>query len=108
MGDRANVILRARGEQVCLYTHWGGSELHGTVRAALKRGEGRWEDFPYLARIIFCQMVAGHEMETTGFGISQLPCEASYKDLTIDVDRGIVSTKGSEPMSFAAFIRSAN
>lgn len=66
MGDRANVHVAG----VYLYTHWGGSELPETVRRALIRGEERWQDEPYLARIIFCEMVGENVKGTTGYGIS--------------------------------------
>jgi len=54
MGDRANVYIREDNDHgVYLYTHWGGYELPEVVRRALARGESRWSDAPYLARIVF-------------------------------------------------------
>lgn len=71
MGDRASVYIREDATRgVFLYTHWGGTELPQTVQAALKRGRERWNDAPYLARIVFCEMVKGVEMDLTGYGIS--------------------------------------
>ncbi len=75
MGDRGNVFFVDGGsakqlEGIYMYTHWTGSVLPATVRAALVRGRGRWGDSQYLARIIFCELVAESVMEETGFGLS--------------------------------------
>jgi len=71
MGDRGNIIVNQDGGGlVYLYTHWTGYRLHDDLRSALIRGEDRWDDVPYLTRIIFSEMTKGQEMETTGFGIS--------------------------------------
>lgn len=69
MGDRGNVVVRENGQEVWLYSHWDGSRLPEIVASALKRGNDRWDDAPYLARIIFSEMTKGSEMETRGYGI---------------------------------------
>lgn len=68
MGDRANVVIKDGDEAVCLYTHWNGTALPEVLRKAMTRGQQRWDDSSYLARIIFCDMVEGKERELTGFG----------------------------------------
>lgn len=85
MGDRANVVLKENDEQVCLYTHWDGTELPETVRRALVRGKSRWDDFQYLGRIVFCEMVKGREMELTGYGLSAVPHDGENRVIEIDV-----------------------
>jgi len=82
MGDRGNICMKMEdGGQVFFYSHWGGYALPETLKAALIRARGtkadggrfingRWDDEPYLARIIFNEMTKGDEMETSGFGIS--------------------------------------
>lgn len=95
MGDRGNVFVVDRYGQddeqplrgVYLYTHWGGSELHDIVKAALARGSDRWDDGPYLARIIFCEMVAGDVHGTTGYGIALSPPDNEHAILVVDVGR---------------------
>ena len=87
MGDRANVALlqrtrRDEAEFVVLYTHWGGSELLGTVQAAIKR-EARWDDEAYLARIILNEM-QGDDRGETGFGISTALCDNEHAIIVID------------------------
>lgn len=66
MGDRGQVFVKDVG--VYLYTHWGATGLVEVVREAIAR-RLRWDDPEYLARIVFCEMVAGHERDETGFGI---------------------------------------
>jgi hypothetical protein len=84
MGDRANVYIReAENLGVYLYTHWGGTELPEVVRVALARKE-RWDDAPYLARIVFCEMVKGSESDPTGYGISASLCDNSYPIIVLD------------------------
>ena len=69
MGDRVNVQIVDGGKRVNLYSHWGGSDMPETVRVALAKRQ-RWTDGAYLARIIFCTMIAGDVDGETGFGIS--------------------------------------
>jgi hypothetical protein len=74
MGDRANIVVRdryAKGEReaVFLYSHWGGYELPDVLRKALARND-RWGDDPYLARIVFEEMIEVDRGGATGFGIA--------------------------------------
>ena len=93
MGDRGNIIIKAQGGKVAdlyLYTHWGGYELLNTLHDAMSRRE-RWNDDQYLARIIFCQMVRGHEINETGFGISTYLGDNEQPLITVDVQARRVS-----------------
>lgn len=83
MGDPANITIRCGGEQVSLYTHWSGTEAPENLRRALAR-KLRWHDAPYLARIIFCEIIKGHEADETGFGIWPT---ASDREIVVDVDK---------------------
>jgi hypothetical protein len=89
MGARANVIVKdEQGHKVYLYTHWYGSELPRMVRNALKRGRGRWDDPPYLTRIIFSEMIKDDLMDTTGFGISSVEGDGGdYPDVIVDISQ---------------------
>lgn len=72
MGDRANIYVH-NGDKpgVYLYTHWSGSELPDAVRRGLIRGKDRWDDHPYLTRILFEAMVPeGDRGGVLGYGIS--------------------------------------
>lgn len=101
MGDRANV--RVAGTY--LYSHWGGSDLPEIVRKALTRGESRWQDDAYLARIIFCDMVVGSERDLTGYGISAEIGDGGDRILVIDTDKQAVGygNEETEPDTWVPF-----
>jgi hypothetical protein len=96
MGDRANVFVKDEGYSepnsrgVYLYTHWGGEVLPHHVQVALKRKQ-RWDDGPYLTRIIFCTMIKGQEDEETGFGISGSLCDGENAIITINIREQTIS-----------------
>lgn len=105
MGDRGNILIGG----VYLYTHWGGSELHKILQDALKK-RWRWDDTPYLTRIIFCEMIKGCEEEETGFAISTKINDNEHNILEVDVDDNIIierdtSFKVIKKWSFEDFIR---
>lgn len=90
MGDRANIILTNSScfpHPLWLYTHWAGTELPETLKAALKRGKGRWRDGSYLARVIFCEMVGENTQDETGFGISTKLCDNEHPLLVVDIGK---------------------
>jgi hypothetical protein len=105
MGDRANVVIKTNGEQVCLYTHWNGYELPKIVRSAMNRGRDRLNDKQYLTRIIFCEMISGDVMGTSGYGISQSIGDGADKVITVDVDLRTVTVGEKQPVQFEEFMR---
>lgn len=118
MGDRANVAIRNPHEDgmVFLYTHWGGYELPRVIQDALKRGRDRWDDAPYLARIVFSEMVKGQENENTGFGISTGICDNEHPIIVLDTefkcikiyDERDLEKELTEPISFDTFCFTEN
>lgn len=95
MGDRGNIIVQdayddTNTQAVVLYTHWSGTELPETLKAALARGRERWNDGQYLTRIIFCQMIAHDPMGLTGYGISTDIGDNEHPFLVVDVKRQVV------------------
>lgn len=107
MGDRANIKVCGAGN-VYLYTHWAGTELPGTLQAALERGKARWDDAQYLARVIFCEMVHGDEGELTGYGISGECCDGQDRILTVNVNKQTVSWPCGESISFGEYVNLTN
>lgn len=97
MGDRACAVIKdGEDNQVYLYTHWAGSELPEVLRAALlaAKAENRLDDGPYLARIIFCHMIAQDAEPLygcTGYGISAQPVDG--RDLFVDVTTQTVHSR---------------
>lgn len=104
MGDRANVVIKDGDEAVCLYTHWNGTELPEVLRKAMTRGQQRWDDSSYLARIIFCDMVEGEERELTGFGISVTPPDGRDRIIDVDIAAQTVKFPRRDPVSFQEFV----
>jgi len=98
MGDRGNIVVKQPGgaSAVYLYSHWGGSNLPKTLQDALKRGESRWGDHPYLTRIIFCEMAKDNIEGTTGLGISTSLCDNEHHFLVVDTEAQEVALIHSE------------
>jgi hypothetical protein len=88
MGDRANVYVH-EGDQpgVYLYTHWSGTELPGVVQKALasEGGRRRWDDGPYLARIVFEAMIDGSRGGESGYGIATFAPDGTDRVISLDV-----------------------
>lgn len=94
MGDRANAVVLADwpddlnpNEAVFLYSHWAGHELPELVRQALIAGEERWNDEPYLARIVFDTITEHQHGGTTGYGISTRIGDNSYNLIVLHKQR---------------------
>jgi len=103
MGARANVIIKSGTEQVVLYSHWGGRDVVTQVKEALAR-KARWDDFQYLTRIVFCQMLDDLTGET-GFGITTTIHDNEFPVTTINVDDQTVEVEDGKTLSFEEFIR---
>ena len=85
MGDRANIVIQDGEDEVWLYTHWDGYRYEDALRDALAK-RWRWDDAPYLARIIFEELIKGNEGTETGFGISTRMCDNEHPILVVDTD----------------------
>lgn len=87
MGDRANVKMKQEGVEtaVFLYTHWSGESLSHTVQRALSK-QARWDDGPYLARIIFDCMTESEHGTETGYGISASIEDNEHPVLTVSTE----------------------
>ncbi len=103
MGDRGNIaIVDSDGSTVYLYSHWTGSELGEVLQGALSKG-WRWDDAPYLARIIFEEMISGQEGTETGFGISTKEIDRNHSTWFVDTSLQQVR-QGSKKWTFNEFI----
>jgi hypothetical protein len=96
MGDRANVYVHEGDEPgVYLYTHSSGSGLPTVVASAIRRGRTRWDDMPYLARIIFDEMIGPDEHgRETGYGISAVVTDGDNRIVDVDTSTGILTLRG--------------
>lgn len=85
MSTRSNIRLTySDGNKVVFYQHCDGDTLSDTLKAALKRGKGRWSDSTYLARIIFSEMIQNDVLGTMGYGIGTHVSEENW--FTLDVN----------------------
>ena len=87
MGDRGNIaVLQSGGDQVWLYSHWGGYDLPNRLKAGLIAGKGRWTDEAYLAKIIFGHAVPSDNWhQETGYGISCRMQDNENPILVVDI-----------------------
>ena len=98
MGDRANIRT---SDGINFYTHWEGTELPEILARALERGKDRWDDYIYLNRIIFCEMVRRSIDDTTGFGISIALGDGANRVICL-TEHGVVV--GGKEISFQKYI----
>jgi len=71
LGTRAQVKVVSDCEHeapVFLYQHYDGDQLLKTVKKAIRKKQ-RWNDFEYLCRIIFSEMIKDYINDETGYGI---------------------------------------
>lgn len=83
MGDRRQMVLYEDEEKdpfLYVYTHWGGEGLEGEVARALLRGSSRWDDEPYLARVLVSQLIREDIEGVTGFGLSGQYFDSDYEE----------------------------
>jgi len=97
MGDRGNIYVKDynEGEGTYLYSHWGGTELPQVVQSALAK-RARWDDNPYLTRIIFCEMIKDAYDEETGYGISATVGDGNDRVLVLDPNSQTLWREGNE------------
>ena len=102
-------------KEIFLYTHWRGTELPETLRQGLIQGKSRWNDSPYLARVLFCAMVkeGGDEEGLADFGISPWITDNEYPLLVVDTDKKKVRVEDADSrrtlktFSFASYIKTS-
>ncbi|WP_224332891.1 hypothetical protein [Haloprofundus halobius] len=81
MGNRGQVVIEDVG--VHLYTHQESHKLEELVSQALKRGQDRWEQPDYMARIVLDDLKQS-DTGTKGYGISSTNYHHTYRTLRLD------------------------
>ena len=106
MGDRGNIktVSTSNPNGIYFYTHWSGSILPETLREALIRGKGSWNDEAYLNRIIFSEMIQRYVLEENGYGISTFVCDNEHPIITVDCDKQTVEFEGNT-WSFEEYVK---
>jgi len=106
MGDRANVQVIDNDSNVFLYTHWNGTELPEIVKSAMVKGKERWEDGPYLTRVIFQEMIHG-DNGITGYGISSVIGDGEDRVIVLSIGKQTAWISG-KAYSFDELIKLEN
>lgn len=84
---------------IFFYTHWDAEKLPQVIKDALIRGQDKWDDESYLARIIFSEMIKDNVLDLTGYGID---IQEGQKDLpTITVN---LSTQQVDGVPYEKYI----
>lgn len=88
MGDRGNIIIvQEEKERLYFYTHWAGYDIPRRVAVAFDRARNRWDDEPYMNRVLFDSLAEGDSREeVTGYGIDWRLGDGGT-ELTVDYDR---------------------
>lgn len=90
MGDRCNIVIQYNAtNRIYFYGHWSGEDFVAACQRALKK-RWRWDDPPYLARIIWEEFCHQHGGET-GFGISPDLCDNEHDLCVVDMELQRVS-----------------
>ena len=107
MGDRAQVRFIYNNEaktEIYFYTHWTGYLLAKDVQNAIKRGQDRWNDTEYLARIIFSEMIQRGVLDTCGYGIGVNTHDDLQHDIiTVDCNTQKVIVPGFGSWDFKTY-----
>lgn len=100
MGERSYILIKDFQSRVYLYAHWmTKEECYDLLRKSLARSESRWTDGPYLARVIFSDMIRADIDGLTSFGISSVRDDGNVH-YTVSVDDQKVNG-----ISFSDFIK---
>jgi len=84
MGDRSNIVIQEdNGNRIFLYGHWMGEDSINIAHNVLSR-KARWNDAPYLARMLFNKMTEGSPDTETGYGISTTMCDNEYPIIVLE------------------------
>ena len=114
MGDRSNiVVVQPDNSRIWLYGHWMGEDNYRVVGEVLSQ-RLRWNDAPYLARMLFEKMIEGSYDKETGFGISTHMCDNEYFIVVLRPDQTVVLeqyiwgqselTEITPPVTFEQFV----
>lgn len=93
MGDRANIFVidstphAGEAHGIYLYTHWNGASWPEMLRETLTMGgaRSRWDDAPYLTRMLASYLFSDLGLGSTGGGISTYICDNEHEIIVLDI-----------------------
>jgi len=113
MSDTGTIVIREPGDsEIYLYAHSSGDTLPEVLAAALDRGRDRWNDPPYLTRIIFSEMIKDDVLGTFGYAISPYFIDSDRAVLAVSPTQATIQVEGGNGQgrtswSFEEFITAA-
>ena len=106
MGDRiVYTLAQTDGNQISLYSHWGGGDRYAALAYALEKARPRWSDESYCARIIVSNLIGPDWNEETGYGLWAGPDNGAgdHPAITIWLDKNYIEDE-SGIHSFDEFV----
>jgi len=103
MGTRGQVIVDDGTDVVVLYQHWDGDNLPYKVANAMA-GRSRWDDPPYLARMIFEEMISLAPHKETGYGIQPKPAGDAAITVHLKVHDQVAKLNDEKVWTFEEFV----
>lgn len=86
MGDRGNVKVKQQdGNNIWIYSHWGGSDMPVKLQDAMIYAKGRWNDESYLTRCLITE-ICKSARDNTGYGVSTYPTDNEHDVLEVDCE----------------------
>lgn len=105
MGARTTWTLKQNGQELSLYSHWGGESKLRDTRKALRAARDRWSDDSYAMRIFVSHIIGEDWVSNTGYGLGLgYEFEEEFTPCEIDFTNCKVTWGDSEPMGFADFL----
>jgi hypothetical protein len=105
MGARTTWKLQQNGQELSLYSHWGGESKLIDTRRALSIARPRWSDDSYAMRIFVSQIVGNDWDSELGYGLGLgYEFDEEFTPCTIDFENQRITWGDSEPVSFAEFL----
>jgi hypothetical protein len=88
VGARCNFVFKqSENMGVALYSHWGETNAHGDLAAALKHASPRKGDESYYIRMAISYLIQDSVLDETGFGIYAInPNDLGFIDYPIVID----------------------
>ncbi len=94
MGSPVTYVLEESPEhRIYIYQHSDGYLAEATLRGAINDSRNRWDDEPYMNRMLIDNIIQDHEGET-GYGISCEFQDSMYPVLVVDHRRKGVYIEG--------------